>query len=212
MAKVKIFIEAKDANTPESRFLSAILDTLLISTDQYEILHTNGYTNLMDSPDANNIDIMKANTDDDGKNLVIFDADTDVNGGGFEIRRDYLLQRRDTLGVDFELFLWPNNKDDGDVEVLMESIARKDLYPELFDCFSKYEHCMSQRKKENGEAFYTTPNRKGKLHTYINSLPLSNTKKKKFGSGEWLWTSNEIWDLNSDNLIPIKEFLKRHLS
>ena len=212
MATVKIFIEAESPRVPEYKFIIAILDSLHIDKNKYDVLPTNGYTNLMDSPDASNIGLMRANTDDGGVNLVIFDADTDKNGGGFEKRREYLQKRKDELSLDFELFLWPNNNADGDVEVLMESIARKDLYPEFFDCFSKYEHCMSQRKQENGEPFYTTPNRKGKLHTYINSLPLSNTKKKKFGSGEWLWSSDDIWDLNSDNLIPIKEFLKKHLS
>lgn len=212
MATVKIFIEAESPRVPEYKFIIAILDSLHIDKNKYDVLPTNGYTNLMDSPEASNIGLMRANTDAGGVNLVIFDADTDKNGGGFEKRREYLQKRKDELSLDFELFLWPNNNAEGDVEVLMESIARKDLYPEFFDCFSKYEHCMSQRKQEYGEPFYTTPNRKGKLHTYINSLPLSNTKKKKFGSGEWLWSSDDIWDLNSDNLIPIKEFLKKHLS
>ncbi len=208
---VKIFIEGKEKSVPESDFLRAILNHIGVPSDKYEIVHTGGYTNLMDSDKMPNITVLQANTDAGGKNLVIFDADTDKNNGGFSVRRDELIHRRDELGLDFDLFLWPNNGDDGDVEVLMESIARKDLYPEFFDCFVKYEHCMSQRKNGKGEPFYSTPNRKGKLHTYFNALPISNTKKSKFGSGQWRWSDPEIWNLDSDTLKPVKDFLSKYL-
>lgn len=211
MSMVKIFIEGKNKQVPESEFLRAILRHTGIPSEGYEIIHTDGYTNLMDSDiSGTNIEQMKANTDDGGKNLVVFDADSAANNGGFAKRRGELLSRRDVLGLAFDLFLWPDNQSDGDVEGLMESIARTDLYPEFFDCFSKYEHCMSQRKNEQGGSFYTTPNRKGKLHTYFNSLPISNVKKKKFGSGEWRWDDAEIWNLDSDALTPIKSFLSKY--
>ena len=154
---------------------------------------------------------MRANTDAGGKNLVVFDADTAANGGGFAVRQNELLNRKAALGLDFELFLWPDNQGDGDVEILMESVARKDLYPEFFDCFSKYEHCMSQRKNEKGESFYTTPNRKGKLHTYFNAIPISKTKKDGFGKGSWRWEDGEIWNLDTESLQPLKAFLQKNL-
>lgn len=208
---VKIFIEAQSKTKPEGEFLSAILRKIDVSRDNYEIIPTNGYTNLLDSKDTANVGLMRANSDDGGKNLVIFDADLPSNNGGFVKRRKELLIRKDELGLDFDLFLWPNNQSDGDVEMLMESIARKDLYPEFFDCFSKYECCISRRKDDKGEPFYTTPNRKGKLHTYFNSLPISKTKKDKFGRGEWRWEDTDIWDLDVESLNPIKEFLLSYL-
>ena len=208
---VKIFIEAKSKTKPEGEFLSAILKKIGVSPDKYEIIHTNGYTNLLDSKDTVNIELMRANSDVGGKNLVVFDADAPSNNGGYDTRKNELLSHRDELGLDFDLFLWPDNKTDGDVEVLMESIARKDLYPEFFDCFGKYEHCISRRQNDKGEPFYTTPNRKGKLHTYFNSLPISNTKKKQFGNGEWRWEDPDIWDLDAETLKPIKEFLLSYL-
>ena len=136
---VNIFIEAKDRKTSEAEFLTAILNRLGIPADTYSLKPTNGYTNLMDSDKAVNINAMRVNTDAGEKNLVVFDADSGNNNGGFEKRRDLLLKKKEELGLEFELFLWPDNGRDGDVEVLMESIARKDLYPEFFDCFSKYE-------------------------------------------------------------------------
>lgn len=208
---VNIFIEAKDKKTPEAKFLTAILDRMGISPDKYFLAPTGGYTNLLDSNNAANANAMRANTDAGGKNLVIFDADSSDNNGGFERRRRHLLQKKDEMGLDFELFLWPDNNGDGDVEVLMERIARDDLYPEFFDCFRKYECCISKRKAGDGKPFYSTPNRKGKLHTYITSLPGSRTKKSKSGSGDWQWYDGEIWDLDSESLNPIKGFLAKHL-
>ena len=208
---IKIFIEAESKDVPESKFLDAILEHLGVPNDKYELMPTGGYTNLMDSPKASNIEMLQANTDDGGKNLVVFDADTPENNGGFEKRKAELLSKRDELGLDFDLFLWPNNERDGDVEVLMEEIARKDLYPELFDCYSKYEHCISLRKNEDGKVFYHLPNRKNKLHTYFTTLPISQTKRKKAGKGAWLWNDPNIWNLDAEAMIPIKEFLSKYL-
>lgn len=208
---VKIFIEGKDKNVPESDFLLAILNHIGIAPEQYEIVCVGGYTNLMDSKDMPFISILQSNTDSGGRNLVVFDADFPTNKGGFAVRCRELIRRRDELGLDFELFLWPDNNSAGDVEVLMESIARTDLYPEFFCCFSKYENCMLKRKNDRGEPFYCIPNRKGKLHTYFNALPISNNKKKKFGSGQWRWSDPEIWNLDSEALNPIKKFLSNYL-
>lgn len=208
---VKIYLEGKEKGVPESDFLSTILTYVGIAAEQYELVHTGGYKNLLDSDKMPYVGLLSANTDAGGKNLVIFDADTDDNGGGFEKRCAELLDKKAELGLDFELFLWPDNQRNGDVEVLMESIARKDLYPEFFDCFTKYEHCISQRKNEKGAPFYSTPNRKGKLHTYFNSLPISKTKKNEFGHGAWRWTDPVIWNLDAESLNPLKEFLLNHL-
>lgn len=208
---VNIFIEAEDKNKPECSFLRTILDMMGISSDAYEIMPTGGYTNLMDADNTSNISIMQANTDAGGKNIVVFDADSSKNNGGFAKRREELLQKRDELGLDFDLFLWPDNQHDGDVEVLMETTARKDLYPEFFDCFGKYEQCILQRKNDKGVPLYTTPNLKGKLHTYFHAIPISNKKKDKFGHGEWRWNDRAIWDLNTDSLEPIKSFLSKYL-
>ena len=208
---VKIFIEAENLNVPESKFLDAILKHLGFTPDQYVLMPTGGYTNLMDSAKTSNVELLQANTDAEGINLVVFDADTADNNGGFEKRKKELLSRREELGLKFDLFLWPDNNRDGDVEVLMEEIARKDLYPELFDCYSKYEHCISQRKNEDGKTFYHLPNRKNKLHTYFTTLPISQTKRGKAGRGAWLWDDASIWNLDSEAMKPIKDFLlKKH--
>lgn len=210
---VNIFIEGKDNKVPEYGFLKAIIKNIGIQDEKYKIIPVNGYKNLLSSKTSGtNISLMRANVDAGKKNLVIFDADSHDNNGGFAVRREELINNRDSAGVDFELFLWPDNKSDGDVECLMERIARKDLYPEFFSCFSKYECCISKRKKDNGEQFYTSPDRKSKIYTYFNSLPISNTKKRNSGKGDWGWGNPEIWNFDAMELQPIKNFLSTHIN
>lgn len=206
MRRVLIFIEARDKNKPEASFLRAIFKDLGLDSEKYDLICTDGYTNLLSEKSAF-VNKMQANTDEGGKNIVIFDADYEYNDGGFQTRKNELLKKGAERRVSFDMFLWPTNSEDGDVELLMERIARKDLYPEFFDCFKKYEMCVSARLKPDNTSFYDTPNRKGKLHTYLNALPISKSKKDRIGGGEWLFDDSNIWDINSECLQPIKDFL-----
>lgn len=210
MGKTLIFIEAKNKSLPEADFINTVLEKLGIDSDKYDIICTNGYTNLLNEKKAF-INQMLLNTDEGGKNLVVFDADYNENGGGFLKRKEELLKGGIEKGVSFDLFLWPNNIEDGDVELLMERIARKDLYPEFFDCFNDYELCIGSRKDSDGKPFYKTPNRKGKLHTFFHALPISKTRQSEFGRGEWLFDDDKIWDFGSDSLNSIKDFLYRNI-
>lgn len=58
---------------------------------------------------------MNRTSADGGVNLVIFDADAD-----FEDRKKKLILWKERCHVDFELFLFPNNKDTGELEDLLE--------------------------------------------------------------------------------------------
>ena len=80
-----------------------------------------------------NIREMRINSDNDGVNLVIFDADDDI-----EARRRELLSIQDKFGVEFELFLLPNNQDAGTLEDLLENIINPNNRP-IFDCWEHYE-------------------------------------------------------------------------
>ena len=86
---------------------------------------TGGYQKLK-SEDA--IGVMRQNTDMGGINLVIFDADEDIAA-----RRGELLAIKKEFGVEFELFLLPNNKDVGALEDLLENINNPNNHP-VMDC------------------------------------------------------------------------------
>ncbi len=206
---VNIFLEAKSDKTPESCFMKALIKQHFphaTANQDFKIIYVDGKDNL-----PNVVPQLLTNTADGGSNLVIFDADTPENGGGFALRQQDLLTKKVLLNVNFDLFLYPANGDDGDVEVLMERIARKDKHARFFSCFQKYEECISHDKDASGKPRYTTPNRKGKLHTYINAMPLNNRQSRNLGSGQWLFDNPDYWDLNSNALQPLISFLSNYL-
>lgn len=66
------------------------------------ILKTDGKDNLKSTSAINR---MRSMTDQGGINLVIFDADND-----FEAKKASILKWKEENGLEFELFLLPNNK------------------------------------------------------------------------------------------------------
>ena len=206
---VNIFLEAKSEKTPESCFMKALINQHFphaIANQDFKMIYVDGKDNL---PKV--VPQLLTNTADGGSNLVIFDADTPENGGGFTLRQQDLLTQKAQLNVSFDLFLYPVNGDDGDVEVLMERIARKDKHARFFSCFQKYEECILHDKDASGKPRYKMPNRKGKLHTYINAMPLNNRQSRNLGSGQWLFDNPDYWDLNSNALQPLISFLSNYL-
>ncbi len=207
--KVNLFIETNKSTTPEYVFFETLLNRIKKEYDtlDYTIIPAGGKDNL-----KNVISLFKENTSGGGKNILLFDADNvGVDNGGYQARRKHLEDSKKSLGIEFDLFLMPNNKGDGEFEDLLELITRRDLHEKFFECFEKYELCISSEKDLNGNTKYQTPNRKGKLHTYITSVPMSKTKRDKTGNGNWFFENKEYWDLENDALKPLIDFLKNSL-
>lgn len=195
---IKIFIESKNSQTPEYNFLETILRVFGYNSQPSIIVPLNG----KDTLDLARNQFIQ-NTVEGGTNLIIFDADTAINGGGYNIRRQEIETKLRDLHIQADIFLWPDNCNDGDFETLLESIARKDLHERFFGCFNDYELCLGDE--------YLCPNRKGKLHTYITSMKLTNKQRNKIGAGHWLFENKDLWDLDSVNLTALKKFLSKYL-
>lgn len=191
---IKIFIESKNNLTPEYNFLITLLTKLGYDSELYEIVPLNGKDTLHLAKNQ-----FIQNTAEGGLNLIIFDADSNDNDGGFKKRTEELSATLTRLNIIARLFLWPDNHSDGDFETMLESIARKDIHKRFFDCYNDYESCLGND--------YLSPNRKGKLHTYITAMKLSNRQRNKIGSGHWLFDNENLWDLKSQCLVPLKDFL-----
>ena len=204
---VKIFLETENDRTPEHWFFTTLLGKLGVSSNDYEIIHVAGKDKLFNETIKNIIEI---NSIEQGINLVIFDADSKDNNGGWKVRFDDIVSNRDNFGLNFELFLMPNNSSDGDFETMIETIARKDLHQVFFDCYSDYEKCIMGPKDSDGIQKYLAPNRKGKLHTYITSMRMSQNKRNKARGGNWLFDNQEYWDIDHFSLNPLKEFLLKY--
>ncbi|MEZ4943369.1 MAG: DUF3226 domain-containing protein [Saprospiraceae bacterium] len=197
---VCIFIEGKI----DEGFLKAFISHLYIDKEikEYKIINIGGWTKLKLSANE-----FVKNSDEGGSNIVIFDADSQDNGGGKKARESEILAKKIELGLEFDLFLFPNNSNDGDIESLLEKIINN-KHSCLFDCFQNYLDCIGGYLDRDGNIIYNTNlARKSKIFAYIEALPIDKKNKLDFTH----FSNNEYWDLSSEYLNPLKNFLDKHL-
>lgn len=166
---------------------------------------TGGYTKLR-KEDA--INAMRQNTDAGGKNLVIFDADDD-----FDSRRKELLAIKDEFGVEFELFLLPNNKDAGELEDMLEQIINPNNQP-VMDCWTTYEGELKKvRIPTKTPPTLTIPAKKTKIYAYLETLlGKTRSQKKLIKDANRNYENPQHWNLDAEYLKPLKEFILKCLS
>lgn len=166
------------------------------------IFKTDGKDNL--NKFANKMRSMSAN---DGVNLVIFDADENIDA-----RRDELLEWKEKAGVNFELFLLPNNRDKGALEDLLENIINPNNQP-IFDCWEDYEKALIELDiPGRTPPPLTTPAKKTKIYGYLEAL-LRPTKVEKelIKERNRKYDNTMHWDLDAEYLGTLKEFLEKFL-
>lgn len=149
---------------------------------------------------------LKSMTDNGGINIVIFDADTDV-----ELRRSEIMQYKEQYGLEFELFLLPNNQSVGALEDLLENIINPNNQP-IFDCWNDYEEELGHVVIPGRDKPLTTPAKKSKIYCYLETLHgTSKTQKKMIKDANRDYNKTEHWDLDAEYIKPLKEFLERNL-
>ena len=164
----------------------------------FDVIGINGWTNI-----PKNEYEFKENSDKGFSNLVIFDADEERNGGGFAKRQSEILAMK-SESIEFDLFLWPDNHTDGDFEMLLSKIINPE-HQCLLDCYESFEEEV--RANDPEEVKYETPGRKGKMYSYISLQKMSQKQKKELSKGYWMFDDSKYWDLSSDELNPLIEFL-----
>ncbi len=157
------------------------------------------------------------------KTLIIFDADKDYESNKKEILK-IVSESKQTISEE-QIFLFPNNQDDGDLETLLLKIAN---HKEFINCFESYLDCI--KKKEHYKPIKNI--RKSKWYAYLEALGLEkffqytwdtkkkNNKKKLIiddKDGDEIEIKDQykgdyeelkkVLDLNSKSLIPLKNFL-----
>lgn len=193
----RIYLETQKEQTSEYCFIKSIINNCLeIDDSQFEIVPVNGKDNLR------NVATKLIETSlEGGRNVIIFDADNPAKGGGFVARKEFIETFLHTGDIDAEVFLFPNNQDDGDFETLLLRIVQRDKHALFFDCYEDYEKCLGEE--------YEHPNLKGKIFTYVSAQKMTGPQRKKLGQGDWMFDNPEIWDLGSSNLQPLIEFLQK---
>lgn len=107
------------------------------------------------------------------KTLIIFDADKD-----YESNKKEILSKTQQKITEEQIFLFPNNQDDGDLETLLLKIAK---HKEFINCFEGYLECI--KSKEHYKPIKNIS--KSKWYAYLEALGLEkffqytwDTKKK----------------------------------
>lgn len=166
------------------------------------ILKLDGWTNLKGITWQQR---MKTNTANGGINLVIIDADDDIDA-----RRSDILAWKEQYGLDFELFLLPNNQDSGALEDLLENIINPNNRP-ILDCWEDYEKELVKLDiPGRTPPPLTTPAKKTKIYGYLEAL-LLKSQKDLIKEKERNYENTQHWNLDAEYLEPLKEFLDRNI-
>ena len=153
---------------------------------------------------ANQMRTMSANG---GINLVVFDADDDI-----EARRKELLAIKEQFGVEFELFLLPNNNETGALEDLLENIINPNNKP-IFECWEGYEKELVKLDiPGRTPPPLTTPAKKTKIYGYLEAYH-GETKREKelIKEANRNYTDPKLWNLDAEYLGALKGFMEKYL-
>lgn len=153
---------------------------------------------------ANQMRTMSANG---GINLVVFDADDDI-----EARRKELLAIKEQFGVEFELFLLPNDKEAGALEDMLENIINPNNKP-IFECWEGYEKELVKLDiPGRTPPPLTTPAKKTKIYGYLEAYH-GETKREKelIKEANRNYTDPRLWNLDAEYLGALKGFMEKNL-
>lgn len=212
--KILIYTEGKS----DRNFLGWYLNFLKYE-DHFDIFDIEGKDKLISDEFLEKIDKILNNKHQTYKQVcIIFDADkkkTQESGAGFDNKLKHICEKFKEKGINFpreQIFLFPNDQGDGDLETLLLKIAKRE---EFINCFESYLDCIQKE-----EYYKSIKNiRKNMLYAYLEVFRLEDlyTKKNIFdtegkvkdqykGDYEKL---KEVIDFNSDSLVPLKKFLER---
>ena len=175
-----------------------------IVVPEERIVNLEGWTNIKG---ISALRRMRSTTDNGGVNIAILDADKDIDA-----RRKDILNWKQEHGVEFELFLLPNNQDAGALEDLLEHIINPNNQP-IFDCWQHYEDELVQQEiPGRTPPPLTTPAKKTKIYGYLEAL-LGTTKREKelIKDPNRNYEDPQHWNLDSEYLEPLKAFIKKNI-
>ncbi len=201
MKEHSIFVEG----VADKRFIEQLIKHQFGTCDPNSIIKTDGCTNLTKMTYVN---LMKRTSDDDGVNLVIFDADEKFD----EIEKEILKWKKDN-NLDFELFLLPNNNSEGELEDLLENIINPENKA-VMGCWENYEKSLKgiTIPWRKGEPL-TIPAKKTKIYAYLEALlGKSRSQKKLIKENNRDYLNKDHWNLDAKALKPLADFLKYNLT
>lgn len=175
-----------------------------VDVGENNILSLDGWTNMKGTTWQQR---MRTNTANGVINLVIIDADKDIDA-----RRADILNWKQQNGLEFELFLLPDDKDAGALEDLLENIINPNNKP-IFDCWEDYEKALVNLDiPGRTPPPLTTPAKKTKIYGYLEALlGESRSQKELIRDANRNYENTMHWDLDAEYLEGLKRFLMRNL-
>ncbi|GAA7121906.1 DUF3226 domain-containing protein [Helicobacter pylori] len=227
--KILIYTEGKS----DRNFLGWYLNFLKCQ-DHFDMFDIEGKDKLISGEFPEKIRKILNNKDQTHKQVcIIFDADkkeSQESDAGFDNKLEHIREKFKEKGIDFpreQIFLFPNNQDDGDLEDLLLEIAN---HKEFINCFESYLDCI--KKTEHYKPIKNI--RKNKWYAYLEALGLEkffqytwdtekkNNEKKLIiddkDGGEIEIKDQykkdykkltEVIDFDSKSLNPLKNFLRQ---
>lgn len=149
---------------------------------------------------------------------LVFDSDHPATNGGFLKRQTELKTIwqtdvcRQALNVHaVTIFLFPNNHDDGELETLVERIAREEhrqIMTGPWAGFVKDLQVLTDPDVGRGNHHYFEPTQKSKVHEYAGAISDTVWMDKGFCKSFFpADNTNKYWDFTSPALEPLKDFL-----
>ncbi|QQW68710.1 DUF3226 domain-containing protein [Helicobacter pylori] len=207
----------------DKKFLSWCLDVWknedYFDQAHFDIIHVGGKNKLFSDEFCKRIENILKNKNQEYRQVcIIFDADikkeNQERDAGFDNKLKHIREKFKEKGTDFpkeQIFLFPNNQDDGDLETLLLEIAKHD---EFLKCFEGYLECI--KSKEHYKPIKNI--RKSKWYAYLEAFGLENLTKTNIdvfdGKGkirkeykEEYEKLKEVIDFSLNSLIPLKDFL-----
>lgn len=142
-----------------------------------------------------------------GTNLIIFDADNDAAN-----RRKELQDILNNFGLKAEIFLFPNDRDRGALEDLLEGLINP-ANQCIFDCWGRYEKDLQKQYIEWKNPHQPTiPAKKTKIYGYLEALlGESNSQKKLIKEANRKYLNTDHWRLDNPAITELSNFLLTHL-
>lgn len=167
----------------DKKFLESYLKYLNI-TNYNKIISIGGKDNLENHKELKKEDF-----------IIIFDADNDYNKSKTNIENQ--LNKLDIKND--KIFLFPNNKDIGNLETLIEKIA---IHKEVLECYSNYESCIDRLINEIKIPNLKHQAKKSKVFAYMSGFGFKNNiKAEDFDLSPYV-------DFDNDYLNDLKNFLE----
>ena len=209
MGKAKLFVEGI---ADKKFFIDYLKFTYNVSLDEHDITYLGGWTKLDHLEETlgeqATVNEMKKNTANGDVNLVIFDADKDPMS-----RRTAIEEIKRKNGLDFELFLLPDDTNPGALEELLMSAINPVNQP-VCDCWTRYESDLTQQRIPwKNPQIPTVPAKKTQVYVYLEAL-LGETRKEKklIKEANRDYKNPNHWDLSAIGLRPLREFLDKFFS